>query len=145
MGAGMTLRELCAWLSKLPPCTAIKRLEHGYWQFSFGDASGFMVSCPWRIVHRSQIALGRDDDHQMFGRGKPLDAEVEALALIGNSLVTAVEIVDDTADLRISFAGGARLEVFNLSCGYEGWNGMIKINDHAISFVACGGGGLSIF
>lgn len=104
-----------------------------------------MISCPWRIIHCGKIALGRDDDRQMFGRKEPLDAEVEALALLGNSPVVTVEIVDGTADLRINFASGVRLEVFNLSCGYEGWSGTAKINDCTLSFVACGGGGLSIF
>ena len=139
------LHELRAWLNRLPPCTAVKRLEHGCWQFGFGDTGRFTTSCPWRITHCGQIALGRDDDRQTFGRGEPLDAEVEALALIGNSPVIAAEIANGTADLRISFASGAQLEVFNLSCGYEGWNGTVKVDDRDLSFVACGGGNLTIF
>ena len=139
------LRELCARLSKLPPCTVVKRLEHGDWQFTFSDAGGFTVSCPWRIMHHGQIALGRDDNRQTFGRKEPLDGEAEALSLLGNSPVSAVEIVDGTSDLRISFASGAVLEVFNLSRAYEGWNGAAEIGGRALLFVACGGGDLAIW
>jgi hypothetical protein len=52
----------------------------------------------------------------MFGRTEPLDAEAEALSLLGNSPVTTVEIVGGTSDLRISFANGALLKIFNPSC-----------------------------
>jgi hypothetical protein len=48
---------------------------------------------------------------------------------------------DTTADLPIDFGDGIRLEVFNSSCGYDGW--ILNARDGRCTLVGQGGGTLS--
>ncbi len=105
------------------------------WIFQFPSKTCLQVSAPWRLLVEGRIRLGWRDHGHRFGLPKPVDAS-ERLP-IGSS-VTEASIVDGTGDLSVVFAGGAVLEVFNDSCGYEGWtlNG-----PGAGSYVVAQGGG----
>ncbi len=50
-----------------------------------------------------------------------------------------------TADIQIRFEGDLRLEVFNNSSGYEGWNAAVQVDGQTISVVGLGGGDLAIY
>ena len=88
------------------------------WIFQFPSKTCLQVSAPWRLLVEGRVRLGWRDHGHRFGLPKPVDAS-ERLP-IGSS-VTEASIVDGTGDLSVVFAGGAVLEVFNGSCGYEGW------------------------
>lgn len=126
-------------------CWEIQRLSSAVWWFKFGDAAAVILACPWRIVKDGKIVLARDDDGQKFGLSEPVDAEAEALRLIGGNPVTDVEIEDRTADLRIKLADGVELEAFNHSSGYEAWKAWVYKNSTTIEVIAPGGGGVTIW
>jgi len=121
------------------PCTVVLR-EHD-WDFAFGPANGIAVSVPWRLVGGEAIALTDCDHDQLFGLPKPVNAEARANELLSGAVVQGVQTDAVTADLRIWFSNGLRLELFNNSTGYEGWQAVL--GGHTI--VAMGGGGFSVF
>ena len=72
----------------------------------------------------------------------PIDVFEKTLECIGADAVESVEIDAETADLGIRFNGGKRIEAFNDSSGYEGWN----YDDRTgVLRVAMGGGQLAIW
>jgi hypothetical protein len=50
-----------------------------------------------------------------------------------------------TADLRPRFSNDLRLDLFNNSSGYEGWQGSFVHGGKGTSIIAMGGGGLAFF
>jgi hypothetical protein len=124
--------------------TGLKSLEapaEGVWHFSFGCA-GLTVECPWRVVAKGVVVLGARDDGQKFGLPEPVSVLQEFPKLVHNVVVTGVTVDDETADLSIIFGDDLRLDAFNESSGYEGWNyGDTK----AVMIVATGGGELAIW
>ena len=79
------------------------------------------IASPWRLISDGRIALGWEDHGQLFGRSAPLDAPQIAASLIRETTVVEAEIDDSSGDLSILFENGRILQVFNGSCGYEGW------------------------
>ena len=120
-------------------CTVTLRAHD--WEFAFGPANGIAVSVPWRLVDREAIALTDSDHDQRFGLPQPINAETRANELLNGAIVQRVQADAVTADLRIWFSNGIRLELFNNSTGYEGWQA--GLNSQTV--VAMGGGGFSVF
>jgi hypothetical protein len=106
--------------------------------FQFGDRRTLRVDCPWRIIRNQQIAHGYEDDGRQFGLPAPVDGEKRSLHLLFRRSISNVALRVDSADLSIEFEGGARLELFNASSGYEGW----ECSTEQASFIAQGGGNL---
>ncbi|MBS0361124.1 MAG: hypothetical protein JSR98_07065 [Proteobacteria bacterium] len=90
------------------------------WGFAF-DAASLTGNCPWRIVSDGRLILTSEDDGQKFGLPEPVDAEARAGAELLKARVAVVAVDAETADLRITFANGARLELLSTSAGYEAW------------------------
>ena len=90
------------------------------WVFVFSGGVGLRVSAPWRIVAHGQIALGWQDDGHSFGLQMPIDATERLGALIHGRRIASAS-VSLSGDLAIDFGGDSTLEIFNASCGYEGW------------------------
>lgn len=118
----------------------VTRREFDWW-FAFGERLGISVPVPWRVVTPDGIAHASGDDGQWFGHLKPIDGEVRANQLLRGHKVIATEIDQHTADLRIVFDGGVRLDFFNSSSGYEGWTARIGGPD-GLLITALGGGKL---
>ena len=51
-------------------------------------------------------------------------------------------IDEATGDLRIAFEGGTRVDIFNNSVGYEGWQ---FTNESGLQLIALGGGEIAIW
>lgn len=114
------------------------------WSFCFGPDVSLAVSVPWRIVSDAGIVLGGEDDGHQFGLPKPLDAEALANRLLSDAKVKQLDADELTADLRIVFEGGVRLDIFNNSAGYEGWQAYLPPSEHEGNMViGMGGGGLA--
>jgi hypothetical protein len=110
----------------------------GMWYFGF-TAGWLGVGCSWRIVSGGRIVLGSVDHNQQFGLPEPVDAASGLRKLLEGKIVESVEIQDCTSDLMIQFTDGLRLDVFNNSSGYEGW----QYGDRqGLELVAQGGGRL---
>ncbi len=113
------------------------------WTFDFGERLTIAASVPWRVVTADGIAHGDEDDAQWFGLDQPVDGEARTNALLQGQTVAGVQIDDDTADLRVLFDGGARLDFFNNSSGYEGWQASVPADGKQVTIIALGGGRLT--
>jgi hypothetical protein len=122
------------------------RLESG-WSFAFdgeGDKGcAIFVSAPWRIVSGREIAHAVDDDGQWFGLPEPVDGETKANKLLDGKRVRSFVVDPVTADLRVEFDDGFRLDVFTNSAGYESWNASFELAEDEVTLVGGGGGNLS--
>jgi Family of unknown function (DUF6188) len=110
--------------------------ETGQWIFSFATSIVLQISCPWRVVAEGHVALGWRDDRQRFGLPAPVDARARLQGLVGACSVDTAKVLAH-GDLVIRFASGAALEVFNDSCGYEGW----QLHGPGHRYVVAQGGG----
>jgi len=108
------------------------------WHFGF-TVGGLGVQCPWRVVSGGRIVLGSVDHNQQFGLPKPVNAVSRVSQLLKGKVVEDVKIHDMTSDLTIQFTDDLRLDVFNNSSGYEGWQ---YGDSEGLRLVAQGGGRL---
>ena len=122
-------------------CRVIKR--EADWSFDFGDRLNIAASVPWRVVTPDGISHGDEDDGQWFGLPEPVNGEARANELLRGQRVAAVELDAQTADLRVVFDGGARLDFFNNSSGYEGWQASVPAGGKELTVIALGGGRLT--
>ena len=113
------------------------------WSFDFGDRLNIAASVPWRVVTTEGIAHGDEDDAQWFGLPEPVNGEVRTNNLLQGQKVVGVELDAQTADLRIVFDGGTRLDFFNNSAGYEGWQASVPAGGKDLTVIALGGGRLT--
>jgi hypothetical protein len=115
------------------------------WVFNFGDSGALAVTAPWRLVHSGRIAHAAEDDGQRFGLPHPVDGEARANGLLEEKQLRHMELDRVTADLHLHFDGDTRLDVFNNSSGYEGWQATFYVSGYGISVIGMGGGDVSIF
>ena len=114
------------------------------WNFNFGEGLSITASVPWRIVTPDGIAHADRDDGQWFGLPQPVDGEARANSLLSERRVAGVEADELTGDLRIDFGDGVRLDLFNNSSGYEGWQADLTRDDApSLTIIAMGGGGFT--
>jgi hypothetical protein len=124
-------------------CTEVKKPSDWFWQFIFGKAEAVIgAEAYWRLIVNGKIAFGRDDDGQKFGLPEPLNGVTLCTKLLRDQRIKSFELRPDVSDLFVNFESGARLEIFNISAGYESWsyqatNGKMM---HAL-----GGGDIAIF
>ena len=113
--------------------------EHD-WTFDFSGSLGLAVSAPWRIIFNGRIAFASEDDGQLFGLKSPVNGEAKAGKLLEGRAVTAASLDKETADLTLHFGAATRIDVFNNSMGYEGWQGSYAVRDKRWSLIAMGAG-----
>ncbi|MEO7963024.1 MAG: hypothetical protein ABIT38_03845 [Gemmatimonadaceae bacterium] len=90
------------------------------WVFAFTHDITLRVAAAWRVVGPEGISIGWQDDGQWFGLAAPARVTDRVQRSCGGEVRRATSEVG-TGDLRIAFAAGGELQVFNDSCGYEGW------------------------
>jgi hypothetical protein len=123
---------------------ALESLQHpadGIWQFAFADAD-LTLECPWRLINGETIVLGGSDHGHKFGLPEVVDVPAEVLRVLSRRTVEGVRVDEHTADLSIAFKGGARIEAFNASGGYEGWSFGSR---SGLGIVAQGGGQIAMW
>jgi hypothetical protein len=113
--------------------------ETDQWIFKFGEYV-LQIAAPWRLIARDVIYVGHGDDGHQFGLPKPVNAGDRVREIVQSRVVEEASASDRTADLSIDFGEGIRLEVFNNSCGYEGW--ILNAPDGRRALVGMGGGNL---
>ena len=119
-------------------CTVRHREQD--WAFDLGDGIGIGVSVPWRIVSTGRISFASADHGHMFGRETPVDGEVEARELLATRRIDKVMVDRQTGDLSLHFDPSTRLDVFNNSSAYEGWQATCVFDGRRWSVVGLGGG-----
>lgn len=92
------------------------------WWFHFDGKIILTIETGWRLVSDTTIAVSSEDDGQIFGRKTTVDAAAEAQSLLADKSVSGVLIEPACSDLTIHFGVTLRVDVINLSCGYEAWN-----------------------
>jgi Family of unknown function (DUF6188) len=126
-----------AWLHGLE-VHSIRDLSGGhYWEFRLGESTFFNVAAPWRILVDGRIQIAGCDHGQQFGLPEKVDVEREGTAFLRGRRIVRAVLAQDTADVSLFFDGDRRLDVFNESSGYEGWQ--LKGHDGRL-VVALGGG-----
>jgi hypothetical protein len=129
----------------LSDCTAPKseKPSEWLWQICFGQEKAILnVEGFWRLIVNERVAFACDDDGQKFGLPAPLNGTAWCNEALQHKQVVAFEFRANVSDLAVVFEDGSRLELFNSSCGYEGWSYHVK-NGQTIR--ALGGGDVAIF
>lgn len=120
--SGIEIHQELSSSAKGAVCTGVELYAPGSWSFNFEGRLRLNVQCPWRIVGDRGVALGSEDDGQQFGLPAPVNGGAVALQLLAATALKHVLIREKTGDVVLEFDSGIRLEVFNNSSGYEGWN-----------------------
>jgi hypothetical protein len=127
------------WL-KGTVCTRVYEHYPGNFTFEFGGAT-LAVDCLWRVIADGKVVLTSRDHGQQFGLPAPVDAYAQAISVLRGRRVVEIRLDERSADLRLEFEGGKRLEVLTDSSGYEPWN----YHAPGVHLVALGGGGVAKF
>lgn len=106
----------------------------------FADGIYIVTESPWRFLTLDGIAVTSEDHGHQFGLPAPVDAAERVLASVSNSLVVAACITRPAADLILNFGGGAYLQFFQMSSGYEAWRRFVYGEQ-----IICTGGGIVSF
>lgn len=122
----------------------ITRHEHS-WGFRFEGRCWILVECPWRIVSGGEIVFASKDDGHPFGLPAPVDGEANALIVLDGFPLVSLVLDRATADLTLLFEGGPRIDVFNNSMGYEGWQAGFCTEQGETLIVGGGGGKTATF
>lgn len=115
------------------------------WALNFATGGNVSLPIPWRIVADGRILFANEDDGQQFGLPDPIDGEALANRLLGGKAIVGVTVDPETADLSLLFDNGTRVDAFNHSAGYEGWQVNLPLESGGISVIALGGGGVRYF
>jgi hypothetical protein len=96
------------------------------------------VESQWRLMSPKVILLtGDDDDGQKFGLATPIDAPTELRQHIEGHTVRSFTVDKASSDLILQFDNELRLEILNLSSGFESW----VLNSKGLIVVGRNGGG----
>jgi hypothetical protein len=114
------------------------------WAANLVGGGCISLPVPWRIIAEGRIAFADEDDGQKFGLPGPLDGEAEANRLLAGKAILRAEVDRQTADLILHFEAGARMDVFNYSAGYEGWQANLPPEAGGLWVIALGGGDIAI-
>ena len=112
------------------------------WTIRFSEGTTLTIECPWRIVANGGIAFGRNDHNQKFGLPEPVNGMALVESLLCSSDISTACADDETGDLTIVCSDGVRLELFNDSSGYEGWQ--MNCSDGSV-VIGMGGGSITKF
>lgn len=120
----------------------VERREHD-WTFDFGGGCVIEVTAAWRLVGKEGVAFAdRDDDVDKL-KPWPLGGETFPAKALKRKRVEQVDLDPVTGDMRVVFDSKLRLEVFNNSATYEGWQACFAIDGQNVSLVGMPGGGIS--
>jgi hypothetical protein len=116
---------------------AVSFYEPTLWVFSLGVTERISVQCLWRILKDGRIVRCSGDHGQPFGLPEPVNAQRDATEWLSSSPVSAVKLIEGTADVALDIGVAFRLEIIPDSSGYESWT--IRGPDQ-ICYAAHGGG-----
>ena len=120
----------------------VEAREHD-WLFDFGRGWMLQVAAAWRLVGKEGVIFAnRDDDAEQL-RTWPLGGDTVAGKALKRKKVAAVHVDQATGDLSVVFDETLRLQVFNNSAAYEGWQAHFGIDGHNVSLVGLPGGGIA--
>ena len=92
-----------------------------FWQLRFTEGGWLTIEATWRLIADQRIVFGNRDDQHKFGLPEPIDGKSLVKQWIQDRPVQSTSVDSFTGDVRIEFGEGVRLDIFNSSGGYEGW------------------------
>ena len=110
-------------------CPCVVRFAGGY---------RLHIESLWRLLSSGNLTLTSEDDGQIFGRSKPVNAIDELSATLLGQTLESLQVTQGTADLALHFQNHV-LQVISNSSGFEAWQ-----LDASTGVVAIGQGGGSI-
>ena len=109
------------------------RREHSWnFYFSIGEVG---VEHVWRLLEHGKLIVTDREDGLTYGELIAIDAEARARELLLKRRILGALIDPETADLKISFEGGVRLEVLTIAPRTAAW----EFDDGKNVIVARGG------
>lgn len=124
-------------------CSRVEWREYD-WLLGLECGGAIRLAVPWRIVNGGRIACASEDHGHLFGLAAPLDVVEIASSILRGKSVSAVAVDHETADLAIWFEEIARLDAFNNSAGYEGWEIKLPSKEGGVWAIALGGGEVAL-
>ena len=118
--------------------TSIEKRDHS-WLFMFAAEISIVTESPWRLLTADRIVVASEDHGHQFGLSASVDAAERVLAGVSGKSVVAASIIRPAADLMVDFGGGAQLQFYQLSCGYEAW----RLSIHGDETICVGGGNIA--
>ena len=91
------------------------------WVFAFDSGVAISSDADWRLVMDGRVRASSHDHGHVFGLPAPFDAVEKLQSSLVGCAVESAAIVADTGDLRLEFGRSVRLELLQLSTGYESW------------------------
>ncbi len=120
----------------------IERREHD-WTFDFGGGCVIAVTAAWRLVGKDGVAFGNREEDIDRPSLWPLGGDSTVERLLKRKRVESVDLDPVTGDLQVTFDAKLRLEVFNNSASYEGWQAHFAVDGQNVSLVGMPGGGIA--
>jgi len=118
----------------------VEKRDHS-WSFGFSGNVSVSTESPWRLINEDRIVVTSEDDGHQFGLSEPVDAASRLLSSIVGRTVEAAASDASSGDLTIEFDGRARLQLLQMSCGYESW----RLSAPGIEVICTGGGEITRF
>ncbi len=111
------------WLEALIGRTLRAVEEHDHtWVFAFDAEVVICTYADWRLMVDGRIRVSSHDHGHVFGLPRPVDAVLESNRSVAGRIVESATIGSDTGDLRLEFGRSVRIELLQLSTGYESWD-----------------------
>ena len=110
------------------------------WFFSFSGSVSVSTQSLWRVIKEDRLVVSSEDDGHQFGLSEPVDGASRMQSLIVGRTVEAAAIDPSSGDLTIAFDGRTRLQLLQMSSGYESWT----LSAPGYEIICTGGGALLI-
>jgi hypothetical protein len=111
------------------------------WSFVFSGNVSVATESPWRLIAEGRVVVTSEDDGQQFGLSEGVDAASCAHAVIGGRTVETAAIDPPSGGLTIEFNRRARLQLLQMSSGYESW----RLSAPGGEIICTGGGEITHF
>lgn len=110
------------------------------WFFGFSGEVSLATETFWRLINEDRIVVTSEDHGHQFGLPEPVDAASVLSSIVGRS-VEGAGIDASSGDLTIEFSGHVRLQLLQMSGGYESW----RLSCLGSETICAGGGKLVHF
>jgi hypothetical protein len=107
------------------------------WSFGFSGEVSLATETSWRLIDEDRLVVTSEDHGHQFGLPEPVDAARVLSSIVGRA-VEGAEIDASSGDLTIEFSGRVRLELLQMSGGYESW----RLSFRGSETICTGGGKL---
>ena len=113
---------------------SVEKIDYS-WCFDFSGEVSLATESSWRLINEDRIVVTSEDHGHQFGLPEPVDAARVLSSMVGRTAEGAA-IDASSGDLIIEFSGRVRLQLLQMSFGYESWRLSVRGSE-----TICTGGG----